>query len=208
MNFNYKQSQFELFPGAPGSSSEVDKPRYLFANLTLSMENMIVMGILLMMLLVFSFSLGIERGKKVARINWAPVIVPKENKMTVDLKNAVVTKPLSSSAVTSGIPAVTSGVPQIKMNPQSPLINQSAPANSPLEESNKKPYTIQVASFKNEGFARKEAQDLEKKGQVSLVLGKGQHFIVCVGKFVSENEAKIFSGRLKKQYKDLLVRRL
>ena len=79
---------------------------------------------------------------------------------------------------------------------------------TPLEDLKNKTYTIQVASFKREEYALAEAQDLKKKGHDILVLGKGQHFIVCVGKFLSENEAKIFSGKLKKQYKDCLVRRL
>ena len=96
----------------------------------------------------------------------------------------------------------------VKTTPLPPADSEQAQNISPLEDSNKKPYTIQVASFKSEIYARKEAQDLEKKGHQSLIASKGKHFIVCVGKFVSENEAKIFSGQLKKQYKDCLVRRL
>ncbi len=221
MNINFKQSQFELFPGTPGSSSESGKPRYLFANVSLSLENLIVFSIVILMILVFSFSLGVERGKKVGRF----AVLQNESSKDIKLNPSSVSAGNSQKSLAGSNTNVRpqevnpSGIatPQkaagsdMEKNPNSVQRNQP-----PSDKTNtmtpgqdiKKSYTIQVASFKIQEYALKEAQDLKNKGHDILVLGKGEHFIVCVGKFVSEQEAKIFAYKLKKQYKDCLVRRL
>ena len=38
MNLNYKQPQFELFPANSVTLEDVNKPKFLLANLTLSVE--------------------------------------------------------------------------------------------------------------------------------------------------------------------------
>ena len=70
MNINRKkQSQFELFPGASKSSPETGRPAYLTKDLTLSLENIIVLCIIFVMSLVLFFSFGVEKGKWVANIS-------------------------------------------------------------------------------------------------------------------------------------------
>src|SRR3989338_8917740 len=63
MNINYKQPQFELFPANSATLDDVNKPRFLLANLTLSIESLVILVILGIMVALFSFSLGVERGK-------------------------------------------------------------------------------------------------------------------------------------------------
>jgi len=63
MSINFKQSQFELFPGSPGQPSDPDKKRFYLTNLSISLDNIIVMGIVSLMILILSFSLGVEKGK-------------------------------------------------------------------------------------------------------------------------------------------------
>ena len=208
MNINFKQSQFELFPGTSASSADAIKPRCLFANLTLSLENIVVIGILLMMALVFSFSLGMEKGKRFTENKVGNVPV----KVTIPAKDVVSSNPVQNKTMPAAHGNVKPGTLQDPV--QTTIVPNYGPAieplkaKTPLEELKNNTYTIQVASFKKVDYANKEAQDLKKKGHEIMVLGKGEHFIVCVGKFISENEAKTFSGRLKKQYKDCLVRRL
>src|ERR1039457_4394343 len=91
MNINYKQPQFELFPANSATLDDTNKPKFLLANLTLSVESLVILTILGIMVAIFSFSLGVERGKHVAaqaldeRVSaaWnvgartvAPVVVP------------------------------------------------------------------------------------------------------------------------------------
>ena len=66
MNINYKQPQFELFPANSATLEDINKPRFLLANLTLSVESLVIFSILGIMVALFSFSLGVERGKGLA----------------------------------------------------------------------------------------------------------------------------------------------
>ncbi|MBZ0166890.1 MAG: SPOR domain-containing protein [Candidatus Omnitrophica bacterium] len=68
-------------------------------------------------------------------------------------------------------------------------------------------YTIQVASFKTDTPAQREASWLKDKGYETFVLRKGDYSIVTVGQFNQAQEAKAFSQRLSQRYKDCLVRR-
>src|ERR1700688_3539202 len=66
MNINYKQPQFELFPANSATLEDINKPKFLLANLTLSVESLVIFAILGIMVALFSFSLGVERGKHLA----------------------------------------------------------------------------------------------------------------------------------------------
>ena len=66
MNINYKQPQFELFPANSATLEDVNKPRFLLANLTLPLESLVILVILGIMTALFAFSLGVERGKHLA----------------------------------------------------------------------------------------------------------------------------------------------
>ncbi len=66
MNINYKQPQFELFPANSATLEDINKPKFLLANLTLSLESLVIFTILGIMVALFSFSLGVERGKHLA----------------------------------------------------------------------------------------------------------------------------------------------
>lgn len=208
MNINYKQSQFELFPGTTGSPSDVGKPRYLFANLTLSVENIVIIGIITLMTMVFAFSLGVEKGKKITNFS------PSSNDLHPVLAKRV------STTVTAAIPEklimVAKGNPPAKTSaaPAAPMqTNQTkkppivVPATSNLPSTPNKPYTIQVASFKDDQYAKKEATILKNKNLDSFVITKGNFFIVCVGKFSKKEEAGGLLVKLKRNYNDCLVRR-
>jgi cell division septation protein DedD len=67
-------------------------------------------------------------------------------------------------------------------------------------------YTVQVASYADEKFAKKAAMDLDKRGFQTIVMQKGKYAILCVGKFNQKNEAKATIAKLKPKYKDCLVR--
>ena len=78
MNINRKrQSQFELFPGASKNKPETGKPAYLTKDLTLSLENTIVLCIIFVMSLVLFFSFGVEKGRRVQNISGDVNVVRK-----------------------------------------------------------------------------------------------------------------------------------
>src|SRR5271154_225965 len=53
MNINYKQPQFELFPANSATLEDINKPRFLLANLTLSVESLVIFTILGIMVALF-----------------------------------------------------------------------------------------------------------------------------------------------------------
>lgn len=205
MNINYKQSQFELFPATTGSSAEVGKPRYLFANLTLSIENVVVIGIMTLMTMVFVFSLGVEKGKKITSFSFASGQLQPASTKKVPLVPAVASTKEKTAAV--NLPMKTLPAASTPINPakKMPLV---APVASNLPSASNKPYTIQVASFKEDQYAQKEASALKNKNLDSFVITKGNFFVVCIGRFSKKEEASGLLPKLKRTYNDCLVRRL
>ncbi|HOD12407.1 MAG TPA: SPOR domain-containing protein [Candidatus Omnitrophota bacterium] len=198
MDINYKQDQFELFSNADRkSSSESAVSRFILSNVTLSAENIIVLTVFIFLAIIVSFSVGVEKGKRVASAQ--PVAVARK----IAVQPVVADQPVEKrKAIQPQIPAAsvadvreTASAPEDKM----PQALVEAPQNF---------YTIQLASFVSKKYAEKEAAALEKKGYETFVVSKGKHIIVCVGRFVDSQAAKTFLGKLKDKYKDCLVRRL
>ena len=193
-----KQSQFELFPGASSKSSDRTKSRFFMSKVTFSFENFIVLGIVIIMGMIMSFSWGVERGSKRVSSNKTgsdASVLKNETDLEPDILDATV------------IP-VKETVPSIVKEQASKISKELEVIGDKATKSMEKVYTIQVASFKTEEYAQKEAMALRKEGYEIIVIPKGKYSIVCVGKFFHYGEAKSFSGRLKKRYKDCLIRSL
>jgi septal ring-binding cell division protein DamX len=194
-----KQCQFELFPGSSGNNNDGRKPRYQLKDLTLSPENLIVLCILLVMSLVIFYSFGIERGKEV--VNLSNV----EDEKAIDLNKDAVEQPTEAQISSSKENAIPStNIEQKVIEEKYQIIESPIENQEKLEDI----FTIQVASFKLEKNAQKEAERLKKIGYDIHVVTKGNYSIVCVGKFAKRTEAKKFSNKLKYRYNDCLIRRL
>jgi hypothetical protein len=220
-NFN-KQSQFELFPvnGAASRPMEPPKQRFFLKSLTVSLESLVVIGMVMVMGLVVSYCVGIEKGKTQLR---ASASRPAKKKAVTQRSRPLVNPVTKNQPVQprkTNLPVAPAAVPMVnepaviasgnpKVAPTAPLILEKVQDPALLAASDiEKLYTIQVASFKELKFAEQEASLLKRKGYDILVLPKGSHSIVCVGKFNQKEQAKTFSQKLKKQYKDCLVRSL
>jgi hypothetical protein len=199
MNINrYRQSQFELFPGASGSHRDSGKKDRLIKDLTLSLENISVLGIIFVMILVLFFSFGVERGKKIAMGSNVPEndqFVPVGENIAEEKQTSVGQTPVEEKL------AIPTDVPNEEETISQPPLEKN--------EEQEQLFTIQVASFKLKKNAEKEAEHLKGLGlEDAFVVPKGTYSIVCIGKFLERDEAKVFSNRLKNRYNDCLVRRL
>lgn len=206
MNINYKQSQFELFPGAANSADKIARPRFYFSSLTLSLENLVISSIGILMAIVLSFSMGVEKGKKVV-LSGSPIL-PVTMAVSVSSKPAAVPMPQTSPANKTPDPLVN---PSRNMPPEIARQDNKAEKTPVINKDDETPssgYTIQVASFKKDEFAQKEADLLKKKGYNIFIVPKGKYSIVCVGSFPNKGDAKVTLNRLQKTYKDPIVRRL
>jgi len=191
MNINFRQSQFELFPDSAADAPGPHKPKFLFSSITLSFENIIILTVCLFMVIILSFSIGVEKGKSTAlRSSDEPI-----TQQTAFQKEA---KPMPA-------PVAVEEEGKVTIVAQAPSEQSSESVSQQLD---KDYFTVQVASFKTKKYADQEAESLKKKGYESFIIPKGKHIIVCAGKFLTDSAAKGFLTELKYKYKDCLVRRL
>ena len=225
----HNQSQFELFPGAVAPSKEKTNPRFYSTHLTLPLEKIIILGIIIIMSMVLSFSFGVERGKRFLRSQTISTLTlpagdgdekrierptassKPQNKLekVTEVNSIQLTHKTSVGQKTPDIestPKKLSG--QFVIHPTQEQVFKENVYDSDLNKIVDKGYTIQVASFKKDTYAQKEAMALKNDGFEIYVIPKGKHLIVCVGKFAKKSEAELLSNKLRKRYKDCLIRSL
>ncbi len=210
-------TQFELFPGSGRRSAPVVRQRVFLNKLTVPVENFVILGIIVIMGLVTTFCLGVERGRKVIAKETRPVTAAvNESTRFSAPKPAAGTRPVPRQ-FNANVGQRTIGPITDLNNPKPaaiPTVKVLAKNNlSPVEKAVNpvpagKSYTVQIASYKTESYAQARARELNGQGHQIFVMPKGSYSIICVGKFPQANQAKVLSQRLKKVYKDCLVRSL
>jgi hypothetical protein len=190
---------------------------------------LVILLVFVIMSMVLSFSIGVERGRKMISSQRQPG--PETEGPSPSPVISVVTESVVQSLSPRrgqggpgpGAPKIPSaGSPAVPIHAADTVVQaaQLIPGKAVLsgslsgdpegeaEKTVDNRHTIQVASFKKQEQAQREAVSLQKKGYESFVLAKGNYSIVCVGKFDEKKQAQVFSSKLKKTYKDCLVRRM
>lgn len=129
---------------------------------------------------IASFSLGVEKGKKIENVKLNPHF-DKAIKIQPPQEAQQIIKPAAQKA---------------------DIVIPQKPADS-LQG-----YTIQVATYQTKKYASQEANVLKKKGFSAVVVSKGAHTIICVGNFSDKETARSLLPQLKKRYRDCFIRRL
>jgi hypothetical protein len=182
MNINYKQPQFELFPANSATLEDINKPKFLLANLTFSLESLVILAILGIMVSLFSFSLGVERGKRIAA-------------QTLDERvSAAWNVPARAVAVAAPVQASVVGAPRVVTNHGFVLGLGTR-------------FTLQAASYGNEEYARHDALLLKAKGFQSFLIKSGKYWLLCIGNFNNKEYASNFLRKLPDEYRSSQVRR-
>lgn len=190
MNINYKQPQFELFPANSATLEDINKPRLLLANLTLSLESLVIFTILGIMVALFSFSLGVERGKNLAA-------------HALDERVSAAWNVGARTIAPPPVPAVPVAPAQKSMAAQpKPAEFHGMPAAAATGH-----YTLQAASYGNEEYAQQDALLLKAKGFQTFLIKKGKYWLLCVGNFNTKEGAAAFLKRLPAKYRFCQVRR-
>ncbi len=205
-----KPTQIELFPGSSREQVPHTPSSCLKGNLTVSFESIVVLTIAVVIVMIVSFSLGIEKGKRLSQAAERPVrevavIAPRSTAVPQPEERPQASNYQVANKIEQIVPLSVAVIPEQKTIETSDA--QVAVEEVP-EKTVDKFYTIQVASFKKRKFAQEEAMALKDKGYDIMVVPKGKYSIVCVGKFSLKEDAKIVSQELKKKYKDCLIRRL
>lgn len=180
---NSQNNQFELFAQTKhdqqkkGASSGRS---FLFhiknhERMLLVITGMIITGII-------SFSLGVEKGKKITALK-------SDSRMDVALKK--------------------SPIPEVKKIVKSLAVekNKETAAEKPaLPE--KEGYAIQLACYKTDSYANKEAAVLKERGLTPIIQKKGEYTVLSVGAFPNMESATLVLPKLKKRYQGCYIRRL
>lgn len=175
-------SQLELF-SQEGSESQVRVPagHSFFLRRIRAYEKSILMIISFVITAIISFSLGVEKGRKLVQKQQTTVIEENNQDSAADKK-----------------PLLYGDTATIVKKEQVGLKGRSSG------------YTIQLASYKTMTYAQKEGEFLKKKGLLPVFLSKGNYTVLCIGNFSSRDAAESLLSELKKQkrYSGCLIRRL
>jgi len=198
MNINYKQPQFELFPANSATLEDINKPKFLLANLTLSIENLVIFTILGIMIALFSFSLGVERGKHLAARTLDERVSAAWN---------VGNRPMATP-VLAAVPAEQMSSPPMAGSPHgyaSLNIHRMVPMRASMGTGTR--YTLQAATYGSEDYARQDALGLKAKGYPSFLIKNGKYWLVCVGSYNNKESAAPLLRKLPGQYRLSQIRR-
>jgi cell division septation protein DedD len=211
-------TQFELFPSASARRSHAARTGFQFRDICISLDNCIIGCVGLILTLVFFYSLGVEKGRRVV---YRQVKIAPKNHPLLSTKNGIMPASLGENnrrpeARTTVRPVDPGSMVENQMKRLEPVVQPanvlpvqpSAIEQAPKREILENLYTIQVASYKASHDAQKEAMRLKQKGHDSFVIPKGSYTILCIGKFVEKAQAQRASKTLKGKYSDLLVRRM
>jgi len=160
---------------------------YMLFNI--SYEQIIFISIAVIMLMVLLFSLGVERGKRLAS-------GPVGEREDLPSKRVEVSEMQKAPGPVEHIEATPS--------------KDVAEAKEPVKEKKvlgSKLYTIQVIAYRSKKSAQKELVRLGKKGFNPFIIIGGGYYQICVGEYNNQKEAEKGYRELKKTYKDSFIRK-
>ena len=171
-------------------------------HLNISYEQIVFFVIALIMVLVLTFSLGAERGKRLAspKAPESPTLAEFE---------VVAEKPETAATPERIVREIEAPETEIELStPARPEVARTIkPVLPNIAEEPSKPYTIQVATYWSKNSAKKELESLRKKGFDSFIISTGGKYEICVGSYISKATAEKDMEKLKKRYKDRFLRR-
>lgn len=179
-----QDKQGEFFSDLPKESKKAFKKRFNLGQIAMSLsyENLILLTIGVIMTLLVCYSLGVEKGRHLVKLQDEQIKKVQEEEKEEEVQVA---------------PTKKSAEPKKKKM----TIKVAQGLGSPK----KLPY-IQVASFRTDKFATQEMQQLKNKGYQPFTLSWGKYKVVCVGGYKNKDEADKALTRLKKLYADCILR--
>lgn len=182
-----KEEQLRFF--SSGSEEKNTKRRFV---VNLSLDTLLFSGVAVVLLLVLIYSLGIEKGRKMAHLK-EKIIIPSKESPSVNVLS-------DAKNDDSGMQRQTKKE-ELSENDKKEKIEEK-------KEDYEERYTIQVGSYLKQGIAQVEAKKLEEKGYSTKISKKGKFQIILVGEFKDKSEAQKDMKALRARFKDCFLRRL
>lgn len=174
-----KEDQVEFFGDLSGMAKKPKKKRFILGKiaLTLSYENLMILAIGLIMMFIVCYSLGVEKGRQLVKINTE--VIETEQLKIEETPKSKAPQPLQKR----------------------PRVRVAQTQGQP-----KPPAYIQVATFRTDKYAKKEMRRLKNKGYQSFLVLRGGFREVCVGGYRDKDQAREALQELKKMYADCFLR--
>ncbi|OIO36375.1 MAG: hypothetical protein AUJ74_02740 [Candidatus Omnitrophica bacterium CG1_02_44_16] len=207
MNTKNQQIEFEITPKDAKSNysylsnlKDDTRSETTSINVIFSHQSVIVIFICVIMSLIASFALGVEKGKLIAKDN-VVVGTTAEQAATVPAALAINLPPEKTQTVGNIQPLIQQAQPlaPIVVAQEPVKITAGAPTGG---------FTIQVASVTGSTSAKGLADSLIKKGIAAFTKQSGKYTIVLAGNFAKKEDAQIRLKELKKTYADCFIRKI
>ena len=212
------EKQLHLFGYDEGQES---KKRY---TVIVPLDTLILLLIVAVLLFTLSFSLGVERGRKIVYLSAddknkavAPVVaqavvnttLPVSANKTVLVPNNLNGEKVMTQAVMPVAKNATIIIPSNKIEKQEiKTVALDAKKTDNKTAVSGKRFIIQVASYADNETAQQEAKKLQKKGYPVFVSKKGKYTAVFVGEFSDKQEAQRNEKLLEQTYGPCVLRTL
>ncbi len=151
----------------------------------ISLDTLIIFLVIISFVVVFSYILGVEKGKKIS-------FSRKERDNSVLVLKSV--KNLHEDAQNV----------KKSLGEHEKILKRENEEKKILSSK----YVIQVATYKNRDIAEKEKKKLEENGYPVIISQRGNYLVIFVGEYSTQEEAKKHLRYLKNRYKDCFIRRL
>ncbi len=195
---NEKSQQIELFAQYSDETNPVDTRSGADTNHKhgiATVKKAVCFVIAFIVFSVVSYSLGVEKGKKLITLN-----------------NTSTAIPIKITPARKFFPAQAKETPKdtgIKEAMSSNFNNKSKAINTKiLKDLKKSGYTIQVASIEKNNNIKIMLSKLRNKGFSAYAVAQGKYSVICIGRFSAKEEALSYLQKVKSDYPDSMVKRL
>jgi len=175
-------------------------------------EYTVIFGIVVLVLIVVSYAVGVERGKGMAQVNainvdYSQEIMVKEPAQKSSGKNApLILKEVEAELFDEGI-SVEETEKEL-MPPEKSVPVSVSSAKQTVATDTKASYTVQLISYKSEKYCSDEIEKLKKDGVDARMEKKGDIYQIYATGYSTMDEARKAQDKLSKKYPDCYIRRI
>ncbi|MCQ9206608.1 MAG: SPOR domain-containing protein [Omnitrophica bacterium] len=178
-----------------------EKRKSLYA--TVPVENIVFAVIIAIMVIVTAFALGVERGKRLARVETQEVSKTSENEIElsqIEVAPIEVRRNITRAGRNLSINKNGAGESSVPVK----LANAKSPVSAAKPD--KTLYTIQLISYKRKRLALREKNRLAKKKMDAFLIKANGWYQVCTGNYKDIKQAKIALEGFKGAYSGCFIR--
>ncbi len=171
---------------------------YGLVNIRLSYEGIIFSSIIFLLICVVIFSLGMERGRILHQKRQKNVLAIEKRISGINhTDNASLVKVIPKPTAIPSVHAKTKSLPR-----------PEAGGHKSVSQTEKYRYTIQVFAYKDRAMAMEKTEQLVRDGYKPFIIYSRNLYQICIGKYLSKENAKRDLSLLSKKYGSGYIRNM